>query len=234
MFGFYRASHEIDRLRMHALAAGVLTGELDVGGARVRAELRRRSVRFHLEVDVAGHMAVFAGTHAGMYADAKFVLLMRDCFSWLNSVVDQRLRSIRELRNNAYFHAKFVRYGYEFSSAEAVLRDAELVPVAAYLRAWAETSRRVLEEVPPERLLVVRTEDLDHSVEALARFAGVPESTVQPVHANRNPSPTGLLSEVPASFVIERAREHCAPLMERFWGPGWCDLVTRLPQQRIR
>src|SRR5438034_10103384 len=84
MFGSYRAAHEIDRARFVALASKVWLGELDTSSARVRHELRRRTLRYHLEVDVAGHISVFAGTLADMYADARFVLLIRDCFSWRN------------------------------------------------------------------------------------------------------------------------------------------------------
>ena len=41
MFGAYRAAHEIDRNRMHALAASVLRGELDVGSAPAGAGSRQ-------------------------------------------------------------------------------------------------------------------------------------------------------------------------------------------------
>ena len=231
MFGSYRAAHEIDRERSRALVLKVWSGELDAHSVRVRAALRRRSVRYHLEVDVAGHMSALAGTHAAMYADARVVLLIRDCFSWLNSAVDMRIRSLNT--ESSYFHAKYLRYGNRFANEEAVLQEAGLIPIGSWLRGWVDANQRVLDEVPPDQLLVVRTEELDSSVEVLARFAGVPASTLRPVHANRNPSPTGLLGEVPAQFVIERAQEWCAPIMERFWGPNWCDLATRLPQQRI-
>jgi Sulfotransferase domain len=230
MFGSYRAAHEINRDRVRAVGARVLTGELDADSARVRAELRRRSMRYHLEVDVAGHMAVFAGPLARMYSDARFVLLIRDCFSWLDSVVDQQLRSLSEGRvRDAYYQAKYLRYDDTFDRAEAPLRDAGLIPIASWFRGWAEANQRVLGAVPPDRLLVVRTEDLDDSVAMLAQFAGVPESTIRLVHANRNPSPTGLLGAVPASYVVEQARRHCGPIMERAWGANWTDLCNRIP-----
>jgi hypothetical protein len=229
MFDEYRAAHEIDLDRTRALAARVLAGELDVDSWRVRAALRRRSVRYHLEVDVAGLMAPFARPLVGMYADARFVLLVRDCFSWLDSVVEHRVRRpIADGEN--YFAVKYLRHCDTFAPEEATLRDANLFPVAAYFQGWADAIQRVLDAVPAERLLVVRTEDLDSSVETLARFAGVPASSLQPQHANRNPSPTGVLGAVPVPFVVAQARAHCTPLMERFWGPAWTDLATRLPQ----
>jgi hypothetical protein len=233
MFGSYRAVHDIDRARIRVVATRVLTGELDADSLRVRAELRRRSVRYHLEVDVAAHMAVFAGTLAHLYSDAKFVLLIRDCFSWLDSVVEQEIWSLREGRvRDSYYNAKYLRFGDGFAPEEEALRDAGLTPVASWFQGWADMNQRVLDAVPPDRLLVVRTEDLDDSVELLARFAGVPVSTLRSVHANRRTSPTGLLGEVPEAFVIEQALQHCGPMMQRFWGDDWCDLRSRLPEQR--
>jgi hypothetical protein len=107
------------------------------------------------------------------------------------------------------------------------------MPIAAWLRGWADANERVLAAVPPERLLVLRTEDLDDSVEALARFAGVPAPTLRQAHANCRSSRTGLLGEVAADYVVEQAREHCAPVMERFWGPDWCALRSRLPPRPV-
>ena len=233
MFGAYRAAHEINRNRVRAVGTKILTGEIDAHSARVRAELRRRSVRYHLEVDVAGHLAVFADPLARMYPDARFVLLVRDCFSWLDSVVEQQIRSLRVgLVRDSYYRAKYQWDDESFAPEEATLRDADLLPIASWYRGWAAMNQRVVDAVPADRLLVVRTEDLDRSAPMLARFAGVPESTVRTVHANRNPSPTGLLGTVPASFIVEQAREHCAPVMERYWGAEWSELSSRLPTRR--
>ena len=107
-----------------------------------------------------------------------------------------------------------------------------MLPIASYLRYWAELPDRVLREVPPERLCVVRTEDLDDSNARLAEFVGVDPSTIEVVHTNKNRSRTGLLATVPRELVVERAAELCAPLMERFWGrTDWLALSERLPRQ---
>ena len=188
-------------------------------------------MRFHLDVDVAGNMSLFAGTHTRMYPDAKVVLLIRDCFSWLDSRIDMQIRHAWDGPGNVFFDAQYMRYDDPFATEESVLSDAGLRPIASYLRAWADLTERVLGSVPADRLLVVRTEDLDASTEVLARFAGVPVSTVRSVHTNRNPSPTGLLGEVPLPFVVEQAREHCGPLMERYWGADWCELSPRPPRK---
>ena len=227
MFATYRSSHECDASRMRALAAAVLRGELAADAPRARWELRRRSVRYQLEVDGANFLTPFVATLADLHPDAKFVLTIRDCFSWLDSRLEH-LRS-RPPDRDLYVAAQYARFDDGFAPEELVLRDAGLRPIAAYFRGWAAYNDLVLASVPKDRLLVVRTEDLDTSADVLAQFVGVPASTVRPAHANRNESPTGFLGQIPTSFIVERAREHCGPLMERYWGAEWCNLSARLP-----
>jgi hypothetical protein len=231
MFGRYRAAHEVDPERMLPLAVSVLEHELAVDSRRVRAELRRRSRRFHLEVDSAAFLNPFAGVLADLFVDARFVLALRDCFSWLDSRIEWDFRhsgssvAMFEPIRNALYHD----FPDEYAPEEAPLRDAGLRPVASYLRVWTRQNENVLRGVPGERLCVVRTEDLDRSADRLARFAGVAEGTVVPVHANQNVLRTGLLAGVPRDFVVARAQEHCAELMHAHWGSDWLELASRLP-----
>ena len=225
MFAQYRSDHQLDNARFVPITIAALNGEVAAG--LVRRELRRRSWRFHLEVDVASFLAPFAATLAGMYPDAKFVLTIRDCFSWLDSRVESHLHVPRESVRYAYSEAQYGRYGEPFQTEERSLRDAGLHPVASYLRYWAEINAYVLAAVPPDRLLVVRTEDLDASLERIAEFAGVPATTLSTARENANPERTGLLGTVPRSYILAVAREHCAPLMQQFWGPDWCDVIDR-------
>src|SRR5206468_1796738 len=88
MFDNYRAGHEVDAARLLPLATAVLNDEIAQDSRRVRRELRRRSVRFHLDVDSAPFLTPFAPILAGLFPDAQFVLALRDCFSWLDSRVE--------------------------------------------------------------------------------------------------------------------------------------------------
>jgi hypothetical protein len=160
---------------------------------------------------------------------------LRDCISWLDSRVewDRKLPPDTVPVLAPLREARYGRYPEHFAPEEAVLREAGLRPLASYLRAWTDENAGVVRDVPAERLLVVRTEDLDGAAGTLARFAGVPEGTVHPVHANANADRVGLLAEIPREFVVERAQQHCTALMARFWGPDWCALQDRLPAPAV-
>ena len=234
MFGAYRSGHEVNAQVMQPLGAAVVIGELAPDSSRVRAELRRRSRHFHLEMDSAGFLAPFAGTLSDLFPDAKFIMTIRDCFSWLDARIELHLHDDalgvphRGVLRTFLAH-RMQHDGDTFAPEEAPLRDAGLSPIASYFRFWTRSSEDVLAGVPTQRLLVVRTEDLDRSADVVARFAGVPGATVRPVHANHRTDRFGLLADVPIEFVVARAQEHCTAMMERYWGSQWANLAVRLP-----
>jgi hypothetical protein len=236
MFDNYCAAHEVDAARFIPISVGVLNGEYALDSRRVRFEVRRRNARFHLEVDSAAFLNPVAGALSSAFPHARFVLTLRDCFSWLDSRVEWELK-IPPRRAPVFGPlraALYDQYPEDFAPEEAALRNAGLRPLASYLRAWSEENTAVLHDVPSESLLVVRTEDLNDAADVLARFAGVPEGTVHPAHANANDERVGLLAEIPREFIVERAREHCATLMEEYWGPDWNELQDRIAVRTSR
>jgi hypothetical protein len=229
-FSTYRSEHEFAGVRMMPIATLVQAGVLAENAPLVQAELRRRDHRYRLDVDVAQFLTPFARTLADLHGDARFVLLVRDCFSWLDSRIE---KSVRDGSEHApllgpWFNALYGPDGDRDAPEDAALRDAGLRPVASYLRAWSAVTDSVLRAIPADRLLVVRTEDLTTSLDRIAEFAGVPVSTLMPRHANQLHSRTGLLAHVPIDFVCARARAACSPLMERYWGPEWLQLADRI------
>jgi hypothetical protein len=196
--------------------------------------MRYRGARYYLEVDAANFLTPLTSTLVRMYPNARFVLTIRDCFSWLDSRVEQdmALRGPKAPDWVAYKTSLYNRVdGSKFSAAERVLGDAGdgVRPVAAYLDLWKRYNDLVLDTVPADRLLVIRTEDLDDSIDQLASFAGVSVATLTPQHANRRKSATGVLAHVSSEYIRESAEAACAALMERYWGRDWLALSNRLP-----
>ena len=225
----YRSAHEADAERMLPVSTSVLMGSASAHD--VRAALHRRSWRLNLEVDAANFLSPFAGRLAQMYDDARFVLTIRDCYSWLDSRIEWIVRTDLPDIWRQNFDARYGRYRDHPRPEEEALQAAGLRPIASYLRYWSELPERVIRDVPQERLCIVRTEDLDRSCDRLATFVGAASSTIVPAHVNRNEERTGLLASVPIQVIDDLALEHCGPLMQRFWGDDWMRLRERLPQR---
>jgi hypothetical protein len=236
MFGAYRSGHEVDAARMKRVAVRARSG--DLGPASARWELRRRDLRFRLEVDSAHFLTPFVPQLTDLYPRARFVVLMRDCFSWVDSLLEHwariamRTMERRPERSDLAGISAIPRVVRSWVSVEGQLREgrANAGLAVALLRAWASGYDRLLAEAPPARTLVVRTEDLDAAGPRLAAFSGVDLATLRSgLRWNVSPSRHGVLANVPPELLVIEAERWCAPLMEQHWGPEWRALVARIP-----
>jgi hypothetical protein len=231
VFGQYRSYHEIDRRRMVPTSARAIAGELSTRQATW--EMRRRSIRFGLEVDSTWFLWPFVPDLRALYPDAQFVVLIRDCFSWLDSMVEHWIRTdSRGGPRNKQPLRRALFAGADAPSAAAddrALTERGYPPVGAMLERWSTTYTTLIADDPEHRTLVLRTEDLDGAREQLAAFCRVAPSTLATsVRRNAATRREGLLAEVPVRHVIAEAERACGPVMQQFWGDSWTELVTRV------
>lgn len=154
------------------------------------------------------------------FPDARFILTIRDCYSWVDSALNHQAgRKLSE--PNETFLRYWIAPGSEYAPAETVLKENGLYPLKSYFRAWASHNQRVLDTVPPDRLLVIRTNDISESPERIAAFLGVPAHMLDRdrAHSFRTRKRFDFLSAIDRDFVRDAAQESCEPLMTRFF-PG--------------
>ena len=112
------------------------------------------------------------------FPDARFILTVRDCYSWLDSVINQHLNikvspPFQQLRN--LYHADPVQ------REVAALEVKGLYSLQGYLSYWARHNDFVLNAVPSDKLLVdVPTRGLSEHTDDIASFVGVDHSSAQP------------------------------------------------------
>lgn len=221
----YRSSHEAELARMVPLAAAVAEGRHDP--AEVRAALVDRHDRLRLEVDVAGFLNPLVADLAAVFPDALFILTIRNCFDWLESRVDQRVRMVQQGTSPPAHLRDADRRFYDepYEADDGWLADLGLPSTRGLLHRWADANARVLQSVPDDRLLVIRTEDLDSSMPRLAAFTGCPDDRLTVTRANVRPVRSAAVGSIDRSRLIAHAEEHCQELMEERWGSGWRDLA---------
>lgn len=218
----FRAAHEADLGSLLRMAAEATEGRHDP--AALRAALRARREELQLEVDVAAAFNPMVAYLVEEFPTASFIVTIRHCLEWLESRIDQRAKmrgegwsTVGELRA-----AELRVYGdTPYGPGEQILEELGLPPVAGLLRRWADANHRVLEAVPAERLLVVRTEDIDDSVERIATFAGCAPTDLVVARANQRVVRTGALERIDPGVLRDAAERECRDLMVRFWGEDW-------------
>ena len=186
----------------------------------LRRFVRGRDERLRLDVD-SSHVNVFlTDAILAEFADARFVLTIRDCFSWLDSAMNHTLNSRQWSKaDRQYLEFYFAAKDITYSPHDEFLREHGLSSIDCYLAAWSRHNNRALASIPAERLLVVRTAEISERLLQIAAFAGVPTERIDPAFRARGRSRTshGMLDRVDPAYLQDRVAEHCGALMSRFF-----------------
>ena len=196
------------------------------GDATMERMLRARDRWLGLEVEAAHYLHHAVEMLVRLFPEARFVLTIREPYSWLNSAVVQSIHNYGNPHPNravwlALSDYHYSQYGFDYAPEEAALRRYDGVyPIGSYLDYWTAHNLTVLNAVPPDRLLVVRTHELRTRSADLAQFLGVDPATLSPegAHAFARPVKAVEVHEVVDRKYLEgEVERRCAPLLERFF-----------------
>jgi len=231
IFGRYRSAHEFMFAETVQKISAWKQGALSTESLRDFVLLRDR--RGGLELDSASFNHHFIPILVEEFPDSKFIFSIRDCYSWLDSIVTMGVSAGTEVP------AWMMEYG-RFLASDRVERSAITAPfdlmralpdlVDGLFRYWSEMSSAVLDLLPPGRSLIVRTHEISASLDRLALFAGVPRDTLTAAAMHRNKAARRLevLASLEPGLIQKRYDTHCRELMERIFpdfrldpGSGW-------------
>lgn len=217
IFKNYRTAHEVDIERTIRLAVTYLDGV--VAENQMVRLLTKRDRLLWLEVDSSLLNGVLAKPMAAAFPNAKFILTIRDAYSWADSCMNHQInvsvpdmwyqldRRVMELATTQ--HTKW----------DAPLKDRGLYPLASYFRNWAAHNRMVLDNVPENRLFVVKTREIADHIADLADFVQVPKETLktESTWSYAATKKHGVLAQMDGDYVRETAEKYCSELMQRFF-----------------
>jgi len=221
IFENYRSEHHPDADVRMRLATGLLRGEIDVD--TLTRVLRRRDRLLGLEMESSALAGVLIEPLAKACPKKKFILTIRDVFSWCDSWIDHGLN---RPANPASPWLAFDRVRLRVDEFPATPFDQPLIerglfPLACYFQLWTAHNRGVLEAVPSDRLLVLRTHEISDRMHDIATWANVSPTTLR---GDRNwlfaaPTKHHVLSTLDPAYVQDVAERHCRPLLTRLF-PG--------------
>jgi hypothetical protein len=218
--GQFRAAHE--PALVDSLAHTMSWNRGEQPAARMRALLRWRDRRLGLELEAAHYLHHVAPLLVEEFPAARFVLTLREPVSWLESEINQNLRAAEFPFWRALAHQRYGRYGAALPAAERGLADAGCAhAIAAHLHYWRDHIEGVLAAVPNDRLLVVRTDQLDERAPELAAFLGVAPDLLDRSRSRAGaggPRRIDLRALVDPDHLAREVERHCADLLTR-WFP---------------
>lgn len=212
----FRAEHEY--MLMPTLSAVIGHAKGEMTRSQFVEFVVQRDASGALDVDAAGFHFLYADVLLDLHPRARFILTIRDCYSWLNSCIgllsDDFYRS-----EKAKFIGNFINNVNQVSDGRFTwtTRPRCKVCLKQLMKMWSAASVALL-RIPTDRLLVLRTGDLTNSIQAIAEFAGVAASDLDVDHANKGPG-LNFLSCFDGDRLDRLVQRHCGHLMaERFPG----------------
>jgi hypothetical protein len=216
----YRSAHEPEAKAQVELTCDALEGRAGAADA-LRAYLREREDRLRLEVNAAGWNGLVVEELVALAPDTRFVLTVREPRSWLDSLVNH-LKVGQAPEHFVRLRSLLYDTGQPHPPEEAVLAEHGFFPLDGYLGDWARRHHRVLDAVPAERLLVLRTEEIGPRLADLAAFVDVAVETLDDTQAHgfKARAKFGLLDEIDQDHLQSRIDELCGPVLARLFPAG--------------
>lgn len=176
----HRAAHEPERAETLRLILAEARGSLTVN--EVRGCLAERDRRLDLDYDIAWANQFIVGYLVEMLPDARFVLLVRDPHSWLQSVVGHML--VRQVPQDV---KDFFDFWFKPDRYPKTTQDGDLpYSIMALLTAWSNHIELCTTAIPTDRLLTIRTQDLGSSHQRLAEFLEIQPDSLDRARAHLN------------------------------------------------
>lgn len=189
------------------------------------AYMERRDRESALEMDAASFLHLAADEILSFSDETRFVLPVREPEAWLASYLRELLRVHDRFRERGkpppswhrdYGEMLLGRFDWEeIATAEA--RRESLAGVARrFLIHWARSTGRMLDTLPRERTLVLRTEDLGPMRDRIAAFAGLSAESLSG-SGHSNPGPHGVcgLEGLSRTWLAKSAADICGPVYAR-------------------
>ena len=219
IFGNYRFGHEFDQWETHQMVIKHKKGL--ISKKQVCEYLKRRDLMAGLlEMDSAHFNRHYLDILADEYPEARFICLIRDCYSWLDSYISHFMDPGREV-----IQSREICNGFPFDLPRGSLKErAELVNnfhkyIATPLSFWASSYKDMFENLPHGRSLIVKTQEISGKVDDIANFVGVsPQSLInENSHLNKSEKKVHILHKLDYNFLKVKFDEYCSVLMDKYF-----------------
>jgi hypothetical protein len=181
--------------------------------------LTERDRRLNLEYDIAWANQFIMAHLLTAFPNAKFVVLVRDPYTWLQSIVGHLISRDIPPDVRSFLDWWFRPERYPHTQQDHALEVRGIYSVAAFLHAWNRHIDSCTRVLPLERRLVLRTHEIGRSYSQLAEFLQIPLASLDPQsgHLNRSTWAGRLDSLLNVTYVAEMIGRICGDNMARYF-----------------
>ena len=216
----HRAAHEPERKEL--LDMILRESRHDVAPSDSRAFLLRRDARLDLEYDISWANQFVIGHLLAVFPTAKFIVLIRDCSSWLESIIGHLVSRDVPPDVLAFLRWWFQPERYPHSRHDRALETRGLFSISAYLHGWNRHIDLCNRVIPTRRRLVLRTHELASSQQRLAAFLQIPEDSIDisNPHLNFGTGSGSLEPLIDRAYLDTMVHAICRDNMSKYFPSG--------------
>ncbi len=211
----YRVAHEPEREQILEMIQRESRGEVDEQA--LRAYLIKRDRRLNLEYDISFANQFLIGHLLTAFPDARFVVLIRDPYTWLQSTIGYLItREIPpDLRSFLDWWFKPERFPHMHH--DHGLEAHGVYSIAALLNTWKQHADMCARIIPPDRRLFLRTHELYKSHRQISDFLKIPLESLDTRygHLNRSTWTGQIESLVGSTYLNDMVVRICGDTMAR-------------------
>jgi len=228
IFENYRSRHHPDADVRLPLAVAYMKNE--VGAHQARKVLKRRDRLMWLEAESSSLAGILIRPMIEACPDKKFILTMRDVYSWCDSWLDHNINSPP---SDSSPWGKLDRVRLRVEDFRPTPYDGPLLEhgfpsLACYFQLWRSHNELVLASVPKDRLLVIKTPEIISKIPAIADWLGIHADTLVSSRGWLFAAPNrhGTLAKLDPGYVRDTAQAHCGNLMQQYFPDVTLQSVT--------
>lgn len=187
--------------------------------------LRRRDLEGGLEVDSASFNHLYLDLLREEHPRARFLFLIRDPYTWTGSYIKMLRHWLGRFAERGQAPPQWMSdygalllegFSWDALASPRALRDHLPVLAERFVRHWADANRRVLDLLPPDRSLVVQTDELSRRAAEIAEFCGVaPISLTTDHHTNASADRADPLAGLAAGLFDTLCVRYAADVLSR-------------------
>lgn len=210
----FRSAHEPRIDQLGTLIEQRWSGQVEEES--LRRQLRRRDETLWLECEASHPIAWFSDILSHDFPESKFILTVRDCYSWLESIINQHINNPHSTQS-VHGRRRALYYGGTYSSAYALSENMGVYTLDGYLSYWSRHNSFVLDSVPPHRLMVIPTFDIAQHLGGISTFMGISTTEInsERSHSHIGGKKHGVLSQIDRDLLISKIEQYCRPTIDR-------------------
>jgi len=184
----------------------------------VRCFALRRDCLGHFEMDSAYFIHYFLPILTQHFQNSKVIFNIRDCYSWLNCVVNFVVNQ-RIINNNKAWSTFMLGLPECFVENKQDMINKLPLFIDQMLSFWTNENKKILQMLPEGRSLIIKTHEIYDKVEDIAQFLNIPVESIDRDRALTFPKVINhnILHELSYDFLNSRFNEHCRELMTQFY-----------------